>query len=125
MAHLANAARRRILVVEDDLDTCETFAWLLRHMGHEVAFAINGWAALGVARDFRPDVVILDLGLPDTDGCVLAPQLRLVAGLDRLRIVVVSGRGWEDDHERSLSAGCDQYFVKPMDPALLESALAA
>lgn len=111
-------------MVEDDLDTCETLAWLLRRMGHEVAFAINGWAALDVARGFRPDVVILDLGLPDIDGCVLARQLRLVAGLERSRIVVVSGRGWAADHERSLSAGCDHYFVKPMNTALLETVLA-
>lgn len=81
-------------------------------------------AALDVARGFRPDVVILDLGLPDIDGCVLARQLRLVAGLERLRIVVVSGRGWAADHERSLSAGCDHYFVKPMNTALLETVLA-
>jgi DNA-binding response OmpR family regulator len=117
--------RRRILVVEDDLALCETLGCLLRDMGHEVDFAISGYAALDVASRFRPDLVILDLGLPDIDGCVVAAGLRALAGLRPMRIVVVSGRGHPGDHERSLWAGANEYFVKPVHPVLLESLLAA
>lgn len=116
-------ASRRILVVEDDLPVCETLALLLRVMGHEVDFAVSGYAALDVASRFRPDIVILDLGLPDIDGCVVAEGLRALAGPRPLRIVAVSGRGHPGDHERSLWAGCNDYFVKPLHPALLESVL--
>ena len=119
------AARKRILVVEDDLAICETLATLLRAMGHEVDFAVTGYAALDVASRFRPDIVILDLGLPDIDGCVVAAGLRALAGPRALRIVVVSGRGQPGDHERSLWAGCNEYFVKPIHPELLESVLSA
>lgn len=117
--------RRRILVVEDDLDICQTLAYLLRGMGHEVDFAISGYAALDVASRFRPELVLLDLGLPDIDGCMVAAGLRALAGPRPMRIVVVSGRGHSGDHERSLWAGCNEYFVKPLHPALLESLLAA
>jgi two-component system CheB/CheR fusion protein len=123
VADPASPSRKRILVVEDNLDTCHTLAYLLRDMGHKVDFAINGFAALDAMRRFRPDTVLLDLGLPDADGCVLARQLRGIAGPDAVRIVVLSGRGLPEDRERSLSAGCDGYYVKPMDPALLENVL--
>jgi two-component system, chemotaxis family, CheB/CheR fusion protein len=114
---------RRILVVEDDLAVCETLAGLLRGMGHEVEFAISGYAALEVAARFRPEIVILDLGLPDIDGCAVAAGLRSLVGLEAVHIVVVSGRGLPGDHERSLSAGCDDYFVKPLHPVILEAVL--
>jgi hypothetical protein len=68
----AAAARRRVLVVEDNLDSVHSMAVLVKMMGHEVQFAINGFAALAIAREFRPDFVLLDLGLPDFNGCEIA-----------------------------------------------------
>ena len=62
----------RVLVVDDNLDTVHSMAMLVKMMGHEVQFAINGFAALEVAREFRPDVVLLDIGLPDFSGCEIA-----------------------------------------------------
>jgi len=62
------ATKRRVLVVEDNLDSVHSMAMLIKTMGHEVRFAINGFAALELAREFRPDVILLDIGLPDFKG---------------------------------------------------------
>jgi two-component system CheB/CheR fusion protein len=116
------SAALRVLVVDDDLDTAHSMAWLLRDMGHDVQFAINGYAALDVAKRFRPTVVLLDLGLPDFDGCVLAGRLRREAGLDAVRIVAVTGKG-EEHRERALQTGCDGFYRKPLDPRALQAVL--
>jgi two-component system CheB/CheR fusion protein len=117
------APRRRVLIVDDNLDYLRSMTLLLRAMGHQANFAINATVALSVARRFRPDTVLLDVGLPDGDGRLLADQLRHEAGLNDLHIVCVTGRAHEDPR-RSIEAGCDAHFVKPLDPALLGSLLA-
>ena len=116
-------AKWRVLVVDDDLDTVHTMAVLIRSMGHEVQFAINGFAAIDIARKFRPQIIFLDLGLPDFRGDQIASQLKWEPGLDNARIIALSGRSGEDDRERAIAAGCHEYFVKPLDPAALESLL--
>jgi two-component system CheB/CheR fusion protein len=115
--------RRRVLIVDDNLDYVRSMTLLLRSMGHESTFAINATVALSVARLFRPDTVLLDVGLPDGDGRKLAAQLRRETDLSDIRIVCVTGRA-DEDPRRSLEAGCDAHFVKPVDPALIESLLA-
>ena len=115
---------RRVLVVDDDLDFVHSMAALLRAKGHEVSFAINATVALSVARSFRPDTVMLDIKLPNGDGRLLAAQLRREVGLDDLRIVCVTGHA-DEDPRRSLESGCDAHYVKPLDPAEIESLLAA
>jgi DNA-binding response OmpR family regulator len=117
------APRRRVLVVDDNLDYLRSMTQLLRAMGHEASFAINVTAAIPVARRFRPDTVFLDVGLPDGDGRLLAGMLRREIGLSDARIICVTGRAHEDPR-RSLEAGCDGHFVKPLDLALIESLLA-
>ena len=89
---------RRVLVVDDELDTAETLSFLLRDAGHQVEFAINGYSAIELAHRLRPDIIFLDLGLPDIDGCQLARQLRRVPGLERARIVAVTGLGREAEN---------------------------
>jgi DNA-binding response OmpR family regulator len=89
--NLTNPARR-VLIVDDNLDTTRSYVLLLRSMGHEVQYAINGYAALGLARTFRPEVVLLDIGLPDFDGCELAQLIRNELGSERVRILAVTGR---------------------------------
>src|SRR5688572_18568712 len=103
--------RCRVLIVDDNLDYVRSMTMLLRTMGHECSFAINGTVALAVARLFKPDTVLLDVGLPDGDGRLLAAQLRREPGLPEIRIVCVTGKA-DADPRRSLEAGCDAHFVK-------------
>jgi CheY-like chemotaxis protein len=121
--HSSTSAKRKVLVVDDNLDAVHSMAMLLKMMGHQVQFAINGFAALEVARAFRPDLILLDIGLPDFDGHDIARQLKWEPGLERTRIVALTGQAREDVRQRALEAGCENYFVKPMDPATLESLL--
>jgi CheY-like chemotaxis protein len=122
-AHWSHGPRRRVLIVDDNLDYVHSMTVLLRAMGHEANFAINATVAVEVARSFRPDLVLLDIGLPDGDGRLLADQLRREAGLDDIDIVCVTGRT-DEVPRQSLEAGCDAHYLKPLDAALIESVLA-
>ena len=116
--------RRRVLVVEDNLDSVHSMAMLIKAMGHEVQFAINGFAALEIARRFRPEVILLDLGLPDLEGDDIARQLKWDPGLEGARMIAISGRAGDESRQRALEAGCEEFCAKPLDPALLEALLA-
>lgn len=115
---------RRVLVVDDDLDTVHSLAMLVKTMGHYVQFAINGTAAINIAREFRPEVVLLDYGLPDYKGDQVAKQIKSRCGLGDVRIIAITGRSQDEDRRRALAAGCEDYHVKPLDPSLLEQLLA-
>jgi CheY-like chemotaxis protein len=117
------APKVRILVVDDDLDTVHSMALLLRTLGHEVQFAINGLAAIDVARSFRPDVVLMDINLPDFQGDHLARQLKYEPGLERARLVAVSGRTDDQTRQRALDAGCAEFLPKPLTVERLEPVL--
>ena len=111
------------MVVEDNIDGARLMATLIRTMGHEVDYAINGYAALQLFERFAPDVVIVDLALPDMTGWALVRALRLKPGGDKLRIYATTGRYGEEGRQRSLASGCDEHFVKPLDPAQIEKLL--
>ncbi len=117
---------RRILVVEDNLDSMQSLVHLLRDLGHEVDFAINGHAAIEVAERMRPDFVLLDLGLPGFDGYYVCRRLKGTARLKDTRIVAITGYASEESRARSKAAGCELHFAKPVDlhtlAAVLESA---
>src|SRR5688572_26321112 len=114
----------RVLVVDDDLDAVRMMELLIRHMGHETDFAINGFAALDVARRFRPDVILLDIGLPDFKGQAIARQLKYEPGLEKTRIYAVTGRSDQQTREDALEAGCERLFLKPLAQQDLEDLLA-
>jgi CheY-like chemotaxis protein len=114
---------RRVLVVEDNLDGVHSMAVLIKIMGHECQFAINGFAALKIAAEFRPEIILLDIGLPYFNGHDLAKQLRYEPGLEQCRIIAITALP-EYDRQRAIDAGCDEFYRKPLDPRLLEELLA-
>jgi CheY-like chemotaxis protein len=111
---------RTILVVDDNVDTALSMALVLRKLGHTVDYVTSGHDALHVARRTSPEVVLLDLGLPDVDGYSVVRQLRKVRGLEETRIIAITGKAADDNRERSLSMGFDEHFTKPLDPARLD-----
>jgi signal transduction histidine kinase len=115
---------RRILVVDDNRDGAVILAKLLRYAGHEVEAAHSGLAALEVARAFAPDVVLLDIGLPDIDGLEVARRLRCDLGLTESLLVAVTGYGHDEDRRRSEDAGFHAHLVKPVDLGALNALLA-
>jgi CheY-like chemotaxis protein len=119
------SASRRILVVEDNLDTVHSFVLLLRDMGHNVDYAINGYAAIETARRVLPDVVFLDLGLPGMTGFDVCRVLRSQRGMERTKIFSVTAYAQEEYRERALEAGCDVHLVKPVSPGQLAEVLNA
>jgi PAS domain S-box-containing protein len=112
-AAAAPLAGRRILVVEDNADGREALAALLRLAGHEVAEAATGREALAAAERQPPEVVLLDIGLPDLDGYQVAAALRASLG-DRVRLIALTGYGQPGDRERVRGAGFDAHLLKPV-----------
>lgn len=106
----------RVLVVEDNLDAVHTTCILLRSLGHTAEYALNGFVALEVARRFKPDWVLLDIGLPGVDGFEVCRQLRRDPELMNAKVAMVTAYDQPTYRERAQQAGCDFYYVKPMEP---------
>jgi PAS domain S-box-containing protein len=106
---------RRVLIVDDNADSAETLAILLRRFGHEVRTAADGASALELARREPPDVALLDIGLPIMDGLELARRMREDLGLTRAYLIALTGYGQEEDRRKSRAAGFDAHLVKPVD----------
>jgi len=121
---LRAARAQTILVVDDNLDAVHTLAELLRGSGHQVWVAHDGPTAIEAARKLTPGLVLLDIGLPGMDGYEVARALRLQEGLERTRLVALTGYGNADDRRRSRDAGFDYHLVKPVDLAVLLDVLA-
>lgn len=106
----------RILVVDDLRDAADSLALLLEALGHQALAVYDGPSALQAAGRFRPQVVLLDLGLPHITGYEVAGQLRQVAGCEQPLIVAVTGYGQAEDRRRTQEAGFDAHLLKPVEP---------
>jgi signal transduction histidine kinase/CheY-like chemotaxis protein len=125
-AGLARApAQRRILVVDDNRDSAESLATLLRLVGNDVRTAHDGAEALAVAAAYQPDLMLLDIGLPVLNGYEVARRLRTEPGYGRPVLVALTGYGSDEDRRRSLVAGFDHHLVKPVDFDTLQQLLAS
>ncbi len=123
-AAVRSTPRRRILLVEDNVDAGDTLAELLALDGHEVRVARDGRSGLALARAFRPEVVICDVGLPDMTGYDVARELRRDEGLRSARLVALTGYALPDDRRRAEEAGFDRHLPKPPPLAELAALLA-
>jgi CheY-like chemotaxis protein len=117
-AEPAGSPGLRVLLVEDQADQGRALAMVIEHRGHEVRLADSGQKALAEARAFQPDVVLLDLDLPDMDGCEVARRLRESGA--RASLVALSGFGLESDRQRTRDAGCAAHLTKPVTPQQLD-----
>jgi signal transduction histidine kinase len=105
---------RHVLIVDDNVDAADSLAALLQAHGHHVKVVYDPVAAIRLARGFTPDLALLDIGLPVMDGYELATQLRQMPALGAARFVALTGYGQSGDRERSIAAGFDHHFVKPV-----------
>jgi CheY-like chemotaxis protein len=117
------AGSRRIMIVEDQRDAAEMLAMLLTAQAHEVQIAADGHAALQSVGQFRPDVMLIDIGLPGMSGYDLAERIRRDPSLGHVLLVALTGYGGPDDRTRALESGFDHHVVKPIDEGALEELL--
>jgi two-component system CheB/CheR fusion protein len=108
-------ASQRVLIVDDQQDVSESLAMLVRSLGAEARTAYDGLSALAAFAEFKPDKVIMDLGLPGMDGYELAREVRKLSNGQKVALIALSGWSQEDVRQRAFKAGCDQFFVKPID----------
>jgi CheY-like chemotaxis protein len=122
---MGGSTGRRVLIVDDDAEGREALRALLEVWGHQVEVAENGERGLELTLKARPDVVLLDLGMPDLDGYEVARRIRAAPGGDKPFIVALTGWGRVEDHRRARAAGFDTYILKPADVDHLQALLAS
>lgn len=118
------APRRRILVVDDNRDAAATLAMVLKFLGHEVRTAHDGEAGLAAAAEYRPDLVVMDLGMPRMDGYEACRRIRAESWGGDPFLVALTGWGSVDDQRRARDAGFDRHLVKPVDADALSKIIA-
>jgi CheY-like chemotaxis protein len=117
------SSRHRVLVVDDNVDAAVSLGMLLKLAGQDVRVAYDGPAALRQATDFRPQLVLLDIGMPGMDGYEVCRRLRRESSLERTKVVALTGWGQDEDRRRSHEAGFDHHIVKPVEPSALQRLL--
>jgi CheY-like chemotaxis protein len=110
-----NLARHRVLVVDDNVDAAQSLGMLLKLSGHDVSVAHNGHDGLQQASEFRPELVLLDIGMPVMDGYEVCRRLRQDPRTQGALVIALTGWGLEEDRQRSLDEGFDQHLVKPVE----------
>jgi CheY-like chemotaxis protein len=118
-----NGSSRRILVVDDNKDSADSLGRLLKIMGNEIRLAHDGPSALEAAAAFRPDVVLMDIGLPGMSGYDVARRMRQMSEVKDAVLVAQTGWGQDEDKRRSNEAGFNHHLVKPIDGAALRALL--
>jgi CheY-like chemotaxis protein len=121
----ANGPSRRVLVVEDNEDSREMLQMLLESAGHVVETSADGPSGLARLQAFKPDVALIDVGLPGLDGYALARMVRAQPDISGIRLVALTGYGQAEDRARALAAGFDRHVTKPVDPFVLEALVRA
>jgi len=117
------AAKRRILVVDDNRDAATMLAMMLRLFGNEVSVANDGLEAIQVAEEARPDVILMDIGMPRLNGYEACRRIREQPwGADML-LVALTGWGQDEDKRKTRDAGFDHHLVKPVEPQALQELL--
>jgi CheY-like chemotaxis protein len=116
---------QRVLVVDDNVDAAESIGVLLQLWGHDVRLANGGEAALELASEFHPQVVLLDIGLPVMDGYEVARRLRRELQARDAVIVALTGYGQDSDRRQAQQAGFDHHLTKPVEPEALQDLLAS
>jgi CheY-like chemotaxis protein len=117
------AVRRRVLLCEDNRDVARSVARLVRVFGHEIRVAFDGREALQIGNEFRPDVVLMDIGLPGMNGYDVGREIRSRPWGSALALIALTGWGSETDKLRALEAGFDEHLTKPVESHVLEAAL--
>jgi CheY-like chemotaxis protein len=115
--------RLRVLIADDDADTADSLAVLLKLWGHEVWETNTGAEALEMAFRLRPDVLLLDVAMPDLDGFCLARAIRQLPFLDGVLLVAITGYADDAHRQVGMRAGFDHYLAKPVQPAVVEALL--
>ena len=125
LAPAAAVVRRRVLVVDDNKDSCDTLCILLRHKGHEVWTARDGLEAVLKAGELLPEIILMDVGMPKLNGYEATKRIRETESGRAMFIVALTGWGQPSDIAKSLEAGCSAHLVKPVDFAALDRLLAS
>ena len=115
----------KVLVVEDEPNNLELALRIVRHAGHEAAVATDGFAALELAREHRPQLILLDLQLPKLDGWAVVKLLREETWAKHIPIIAVSASATPGDEHKAIEAGCTAFLAKPYYPSALRNMLIA
>ena len=105
----------RILIVEDNADNYELVRFLLEQAGHDTCWARNGRDGIEMAKEEKPDLILMDLSLPEIDGWTATERIRSDPQTRHIPIAALTAHSMPEDHKRALDAGCDGYLSKPMD----------
>jgi CheY-like chemotaxis protein len=125
LAEPADSARLRILVADDNADGADSLAMLLQADGHVVLTAPDGRRAVEVAEAFVPDVILMDVAMPNLDGLEATREIRRRPWGQKIRIIALTAWGQETERRRTREAGMDAHLVKPVDPNALALVLRA
>ncbi len=118
------SSKLRILVVDDNKDVAKVLSMMLKALGNEVQTAHDGCEAIRMAAEYRPDIVLMDIGMPELNGYEAAQQIREQDWGMSMVLVALTGWGQEEDKQRAKEAGFDHHLAKPAEPAALRELLA-